>query len=210
MSLVTGSPVGTEVSQPDVYVEGAPYIYFQDYTNGHYQNNPDSDGFYWNLSGTSTAPVYNIGCVSNVNLSEDLTVNMIRCDNIGDKGAIQRRNRLDLSVEVSTLFGLATLAKLMKLGTVTTNAGANEKVGIGDINNNRYYRVYLPKVYDEDAGDFVSITLHKAQFINAWTIAMTQGEPWKLTGINIAAFADDSLPTAQKFATVIRGDSDIT
>lgn len=208
--MVTGSPVGTQISQADIYVDGAPYVYFQDYDDGYYLNAPDSDGFYHNLSGTATAPVYEIGCLQDVSLTEDVTINMVRCDNIGDKAAIQRRNRLEFNLTISTLFGLPILAKLLKLGTVTTNTGTSEKVGVGDINNNRYYRVYLPKVYDEDNGDYVSITLHKCQFADAWSIGMTLGEPWKINGIKIYAFADSSMPTTQKFATIIRGDSDIT
>lgn len=210
MSLSTGSPVGTILQQDDIYVDGAPYVYFQEYDDGHYLNAPDSDGFYWNLSGSTAAPVYEIGCVQDVSLTEDVTINMVRCDNIGDRAAIQRRNRLEFNLTIATLFGLPTLSKLLKLGTVTTNSGEDEKVGVGDINNNRYYRVYLPKVYDEDEGDYVAITLHKCQFVDAWSIGMTLGEPWKINGIKIYAFADASMPTAQKFATIIRGDSDIS
>ena len=62
MALVTGSPVGNVDSQEETYVEGAPNIYIQDY-NASPLNNPDADGYYWGLSGTTALPVFNIGCV---------------------------------------------------------------------------------------------------------------------------------------------------
>lgn len=55
-ALVTGTPIGNLESAEDIYLEGAPTIYFQDATASPLSN-PDSDGFYWGLSGTTTFPV---------------------------------------------------------------------------------------------------------------------------------------------------------
>jgi hypothetical protein len=94
---------------------------------------------------------------------------------------------------------------MLNLSTATTSSGL-EKVGIGGINNQRYYMVYCPKVYDEDTGDYLVMHLHKAQFVDAWTINMKSGEPWTATGIKIRSFADATKPSAQKFGVWIRSD----
>lgn len=204
MGLVTGTPLGSVISQNDIYLEGAPYVYFQDATASEL-NNPGSGSFYWGLSGTSTYPAYNLGCVLDVSLGENVTMNMVRCDTVGDKAAIQKRNRLELNLTITTLLPLSVLRHILKASAPVT-MGSVEYMGIGPINNNLYYHVYLPKVYDEDTGDFISITLHRAQFADAFTINMRQGEPWQVTGVKLYAFADTTLPSAQQFATVIRAD----
>ena len=79
-------------------------------------------------------------------------------------------------------------------------------MGIAAINNNQYYKVYLPKVYDDDTGDYLSITIHRAKFVDAWTLNMPSGDKWTVTGVTLWGFADDSKPAAQTFATVIRAD----
>lgn len=204
MGLSTGLPLGNILSQEDIYVESAPYIYFQDYTATEL-NHPDSDGYYWNLSGTSTYPVLNIGCVSNVVLTENLTINDVRCDTIGITSTVQQREYLEFTFEITSLFPLTILRHLMKAG-IPTVSGHMEKMGIGDINNNLKYHVYAPKVYDADTGDFIAITLHKAKFVDAWSLAMTRGDAWKLTGIKLRAYADDTMPSEQKFASIFRVD----
>lgn len=204
MSLLTGTPEGNVVSQNEVYIEGAPWIYYQNNTATPL-NNPDGDNFYWGMSGTSTYPAYELACYEDVALSEDLTINNIRCDKVGDKGVIQKRNYLELSITLSTLFPLTTTAEIFKGSAVTTSAPF-EKMGIGVIDNNTYFRVWLPKVYDQDNGDYVSFTLHRAQFVDAFNISMASGDAWKIGGISIRAFADDNLPAAQQFATVVRYD----
>jgi hypothetical protein len=75
MALVTGTPLGTITTQEDLYIEGAPNIYFQDYLASPF-NNPDGDGFYWGLSGTATYPVLEVGCPVDVSLTEDLTAQL--------------------------------------------------------------------------------------------------------------------------------------
>jgi hypothetical protein len=204
MTLSTGIPLGTTTNQDNIYIEGAPDVWFQDFTAGE-QNNPDANAYYWGLSGTTTYPAYGIGCLQDVTLADNLTVNAIRCDNLGDKGIIQKRNHLEFNLTISTILPLSVLRHIMRYSIPYTAAGI-EKLGVGKINNNRYYHVYLAKVYDEDVGDYVSITLHRAQFVNASTINMRAGEPWNITGISIWAFADDTKPANQSFATIIRSD----
>ena len=205
MALVTGAAIGNVISQDtEIYIEGAPWIYLQDY-NADYLNPPDGDGFYWGMSGTSAYPVYSLACYEDVGLGEDLTVNAIRCDKFGDTAVIQKLNHLEFTFALSTLFPLTTTQPVLRGSTVFTSAGL-EKMGIGPINNNQYWRLYLPKVYDEDVGDYVSITVHRVQFVDAWTIAMPSGDKWMIGGITAWGLADESLPTAQQFATIIRSD----
>lgn len=207
MALVTGTPLGSITSSEDIYPEGAAYIYFQDY-NANPLNNPDGDTYYWGLSGTSTYPVYNVGCPVNVSLSEDLTINDVRCDNIGTKDTVQRRNYMELTLEIQSIFPLTVLRHTMKASAPTVSTDIS-KVGFGPINNNQYYMVYMPKVYDEDNGDYVVFHMHKAKFVDAWTLNMRQGEPWGLTGVRLRAFADDTKPSGQQFMTVIRSDASV-
>ena len=210
MAIITGTPVGTITAQEDIYLEGAPNVYYQDYANGHLLKNPDSDGFYWNLSGTTAYPVYQLGCYNNVVFGEDVTVNAVRCDAVGDKDSVQRRNYLELTFEVQTAFPLSSMAALLKTGATTTNGTEHtEKMGIGPINNNTFYRVYLPKVYDEDTGDYVSITLHKAKVVGPFSWSFLSGENWKISGLTFRGYVDEDLPTAQQFATIVRVDPSV-
>lgn len=203
-ALVTGTPQGNIDSQDEIYVEGSPYIYIQQ-TEASPLNNPDADGFYWGLSGTTVYPVFQVGCVQDVSLTEGVTMNAIRCDTIGDKGVIQRRDYLEFNVTILTPFPLTTLRHLLNLSTVTVGTDV-EKVGIGQINNNRYYMAYCPKVYDPDTGDYVLFHLHRCQFVDAWTINMKSGEPWTISGLKLRAFADENKPAASLFATIVRAD----
>lgn len=204
MALITGTPLGNVVSQDEIYLEGAPWIYYQDY-EANLLFNPDGDDFYYGLSGTAAYPVYSLACYEDVELGTDITVNEVRCDKVGDKATIQKLNRLELTLSLSSIFPLTTSAPIIRAGTVTSSGGI-EKVGIGPINNNQYYHVYLPKVYDEAAADWVSITIHRAQFTDAWALAMPSGDKWMITGITIWGLADDTKPSAQQFATILRRD----
>lgn len=204
MSLVTGTPEGNIIEQDEIFVEGAPWIYYQRQEAG-LLHDPDGDNFHWGLSGTSTYPVFSLACYEDVSLGEDVTVNAVRCDKTGDKAVIQKRNRLELSLALSTIFPLTTTKPIIKGSAVTTSAPF-EKMGLGTINNNLYYHVYLPKVYDEDEGDYVSITIHRAQFVDAFNIAMVSGDKWVVGGISIAGLIDESKPAGQEFATIIRYD----
>jgi hypothetical protein len=203
--LVTGAPVGTINAQEEVYLDGAPYLYFQDATADPL-NNPDVQGFYWNLSGTSTYPIYRVGCIQDVSLTEGLTMNQVRCDTIGDKATIQRRDYIEFNFSFTSMFPLSALRHLLNLGSAPTVATGFEKQGIGSINNNQFYHFYAPKVYDDTAGDYVVFHLHRAQFVDAFTVNMRSGEPWMVEGIKIRAYADETKPATQKFGVIVRGD----
>lgn len=204
MALITGSPIGNVATQSEIYIEGSPYIYIQQ-TEANPLKNPDSDGFYWGLSGTTSYPVFQLGCVQDVSLTEGVTMNAIRCDTDGDRGVVQRRDYLEFSFTIQSVFPLTTLRHLLGLGTVVAGTGT-EKTGIGSINNNRFYMAYAPKVYDPDTGDYVLFHLHRCQFVDAWTINMKGGEAWSVTGLKLRAFSDSTKPTASAFGTIVRAD----
>lgn len=205
MPLVTGTPLGTIESQEELYLDGAPYVYFQEREDGYYEHNPDDDGFYWGLSGTVTKPVYQVGCYEDVSWTEDVTTNTVKCDAVGDKSAVTKRNHFDLKLTLSSLFPLSVLRHMIHGGVVTETAGETEKMGMGDRNNTRYYRVYLPRVYDEDVGDYLAITGHKCQFVEGIDLSMPGSDRWG-TPIVLRFYADEDVPSAQKFATIIRLD----
>ena len=204
MTLITGTPIGNVDSQDEIYLEGAPNIYIQQYEASPL-NNPDADGYYWGMSGTTTYPVFSIGCVQDVSLTEGLTMNSIRCDAVGDKGTIQRRDYVEFDITILTPFPLSSLRHLLNMSSPTVGTNV-EKMGIGKINNNRFYMAYCPKVYDEDTGDYLLFHLHKAQFVDAWTINMKSGEPWTVNGLKLRAYADDTKPAGQLFGVVVRSD----
>jgi len=203
--LVTGAPVGQINAQEEIYLDGAPYLYFQDATATPL-NNPDGDGFYWNLSGTSSYPVSRIGCIQDVSLTEGLTINAVRCDTIGDKASIQRRDYIEFAFSFTSFLPLSITRHILKLGSAPTVGTGYEKQGIGSINNNQFYHFYAPKVYDDESGDYLAFHLHRAQFVEAFTLNMRSGEPWMIDGLRIRAYADETKPAAQKFASIIRGD----
>jgi hypothetical protein len=204
MGLATGTPLGSVHSQEDLYVEGAPYVFFQDYA-ANPLNNPDTDGYHWGLSGTTPYPVKSLGCVLDVSLSEGVTMNDVRCDTVGTKDAIQKRDYIELNLTISSLFPLSITSDVMNLSTATVSSGI-EKVGIGAINNTKKYMVYMPRVYDESTGDYILIHLHKAKFIDAWTVDMKAGEPWTITNLKIRAFADDTKAAKEIFGVFVRSD----
>jgi len=204
MALITGTPKGTIVAQEDMYIEGAPYLYVQDST-ANPLSNPDVQGYYWGLSGTVLYPVYQLGCVVDVSLTEGVTMNDVRCDAVGTKDTIQKRDYVEFNMTIQSLFPLSVLAKLMNLSTASVGTGY-EKVGIGSINNQRKYHVYAPSVYDQDAADWIVFYLHKAKFVDAWTIDFRQGEAWQMTGLKLRAFADDTKPDTQLFGMIGRFD----
>jgi len=206
MAMITGSVASAVTSQEDIYVEGAPYFYYQDNGGVNELNHPDGDGFYWNLSGTASNPVYQLGCYEDVRLSDGIEINAVRCDTVGDKDVLQKRTHLELTFTLKSLFPLTTISAILRGGTVTTDGTAHtEKMGLGVIDNADTYYIYLPKVYDEVEGDFVSITGHRCKFVDAWEMSMSFASPWSI-GITVWMMADDSLPNAQQFATIVRFD----
>ena len=207
MALVTGTPIGNLDVQEDIFLEGAPTIYFQD-SNADPLYNPDADGFYWGLSGTTAYPVYEVGCPSDVSFTENLTMNDVLCDNVGVKAVVQQRNYFEFQFSIQSFFPLQTLTHLLGGGTVTETA-PTQKLPLGKINNDQYWHLYAPKVYNETAGDYVWIYMHKCQFVDAFTIAMTFGTPWKATGLKMRAFVDTTMPAAQQFGMFGRADASV-
>jgi len=207
MALVTGTPAGTLETQEDIYLEGAPTVYIQDWRAGEWYA-PDADGFYWQLTGTSTYNVYEIGCVTDVSLTENLTMNEVLCDNVGVKDTVQQRNYFEFNLSIQSFFPFQVLRHLLGFGVVTETA-PTQKMGMGKINNNQYWHVYAPKVYDEDVGDYVAFHLHKCKLVDAWTINMTFGSPWQATGLKLRAFVDSTKPAAQQFGVMIRSDASV-
>jgi len=207
MALITGNPLGNIQTAEDLYVDSAPTLWFQDY-NANPLKNPDADGFYWGLSGTSSYPAYELGCLTDVTWTENLTTNDVLCDNVGVKATIQQRNSLECTLTVKSIFPFDTLREILKGGAVTETA-PTQKFGFGDIDNNQFWMVYGVRVYDQDAGDYVAIQFNKAQFVNAFSIAMPFGESWAVSGIVLRAFADTTKPAAQKFGAMIRSDASV-
>lgn len=206
MSLITGTPIGTIESGEELYLEGAPWIYYQDYAANPLKN-PDSNGFYWGLSGTAALPVYELGCVTAVTLTENLTMNDVLCDNVGVKSTIMQRNYLEFTFTLSQMFPLTTLSPIMKGGPVTDDLTLHQQAfGLGAVTQNKYWHVYAPKVYDDSVGDYIMFHLHKAMFVDAWTLNFAFGTPWNLTNIKLRAFADTTKPSTQQFAVVLRSD----
>ncbi len=204
MALVTGTPIGLINAQDDIFLDTAPSIWFQD-TAANLLNNPDADGFYWGLSGTTAQPAFALECYEGVQVAAEYESNAIRCDTVGDKGQIQKLNHIDLTFTLKTLLPLDTLTRILRGGTVTTTVGATEKMGIGQPNNQQYWQTYTALVYDETAGDYISMTLHRCQFVDAWELAFNYGTPATLSVI-IRAFADTTKPADQLFMTIIRAD----
>lgn len=204
MALVTGTPLGTITTQEDLFLEGAPTIYIQRY-EAPLLNNPDAASFYWGLSGSSTYPVYEIGCPSDVSFADNVTMNDVLCDNVGVKDTVQQRNFYELSLSIKSFFPLSVLTQLLGGGTVVASS-PKTYMPLGKYNNAVYWHVYAPKVYDEVAGDYVWIQLHKCKFVDATTINMSFGTPWTLTGLKLRAFVDATKPAAQQFGMFGRSD----
>jgi len=202
--LSTGTPLGTLTSQEDLYLEGSPYLFFQDYRATEL-NHPDAAGYYWGLSGTATYGVKAIGCVSNVSLTEGVTMNDVRCDAEGVKDTIQKRNYVEFNLEIISLLPLSILAPMLNLSPATVSTGV-ETVGIGSIDNTIRYHIYAPKVYSETDNDWLMFHLHKAKFVDAWTINMKYGEPWTATGLKVRSYFDSTKPAGQSFGTIKRFD----
>jgi hypothetical protein len=203
MTLVTGSPLGNIVTQEEPYFEGSPYLYIQDYRAAPLHH-PDANGYYWNLSGSSTYPVYSLGCIQGTKLTEDVTLNEIRCDTVGDKAAIQRRNYLEMDFDLISLLPLSVTKVLMKFFDSTTISGS-EFVGMSKINNAIYWMLYAPKVYDEVAGHWIMVHLAKCQIVGNFTWDMNINGH-KLTGIKVRAFIDETKPANQMFGVLARMD----
>ena len=209
MALVTGTPLGSITTQESLFVDSAPTIYIQNSLATPLYN-PDGDGFYWQLSGTSTYGVYEIGCPYDVSFSENIVINDVLCDTTGLQATVQQRQYLEFTFSIRSLFPLSVLTTLMKGGTIDVDASAGtEKFGFGAIDNSQFWHVYTPRVYDATAADYIWLYFHKAQFVDAWTLGMAFGTPWELTGIKLRAVADLTKPDAQRFGMFGRIDQSV-
>jgi len=203
------TPTGTLTASEDIFIEGAPFFYF----GGEHAQNPDVDGFYWGLTGTAENPVYAVGCYEDFRFGDDVTINAVRCDTIGDSALVQKRNFMYVSFTLKSMFPFDILSKILRGGGVTREVVdpgppvtlGTEKFGFGEIDNTVFYLCYFSRVYDPDTGDFVAVTGHRCQFVDAWEIATPWAEAWRV-GITMRLFADDDMPIAQRFATIIRLD----
>jgi len=202
--IATGTAVGNVISQEDLYLEGAPYIYFQD-DRANPLNNPDAQSFYWGMSGTTTYPAYLLGCIQDVSLTEGVTMNDVRCDTVGVKDTIQKRDYVEFQLTILSQLPLSVIRHVMNLSAPSTGTGF-ETVGIPQINNSIHYHVYAPKVYNDDAAGWLMFYLHKAKFVDAWTLNMVYGGSWTLTGIKLRAYAKDTMPANQLFGVIKRFD----
>lgn len=213
MPLATGSPVGYNVGSEDLFLDSAPSIFYQD-ARANPLRNPDSDGFYWGLSGTAQSatgtaiyPVYELGCPKDVSLTEGLTMNDVACDTVGFKGTVQQRNYFEFVVTPQNFFPLDVMSPIMGGGTVVQNVVAHtQKMPLGKINNSIFYHLYAPMIYDATDNDWIWFYFHRCQIIDAWTINMTFGMNWALTGLKFRAFADTTKPDSQRFGMFGRYD----
>lgn len=196
------NPTGTINSPEDLYVEGGADLWF----GGVSKYSPDPNGYYWGITGTAEKPVYSVGCYENLQMQDNLTVNDIRCDTIGVVGSITRRNFVELTFDLKQIFPLSELKELLRWSSaLSVPADDVEYAGIGEIDQNDRHKVYFSKVYDETAGDWVSVTGHRVQFEWNGAIQFRYGNPW-MVGIRARLYADSTMPSAQRFATVVRYD----
>ncbi len=202
------TPTGSINTQSDIFLEGAPDFWF----GGEPRYSPDTQGFYWGVVGTASKPLYKIGCFTDFRLRDNIQMTEVRCDTIGVKATIQKRSFLEISFNILTLFPLTMFNEMIvRGGTVTTNPTGSgtdpstEKMGWGEINNQKYFMAFFSKIYDPDQGDFLSFTGHRAQFVDMTEIAFTYGAPYTYAA-RMRLYADSSKPAAQRFATVIRYD----
>ena len=202
--IATGTAIGNVVSQEDLYMEGATYIYFQD-DRATPLNNPDAQSFYWGMSGTSSYPAYLLGCIQDVSLTEGVTMNDVRCDTVGVKDTIQKRDYVEFQLTILSQLPLSVIRHVLNLSAPSVGTGY-ETVGIPQINNSIHYHVYAPKVYNDDAAGWLMFYLHKAKFVDAWTLNMVYGGSWTLTGIKLRAYAKDTMPANQLFGVIKRFD----
>jgi hypothetical protein len=162
------------------------------------------------MSGSAVYNVYEIGCPSALSFTDNLAANDVLCDNLGVIAHIQQRQSIDFSFSIQTMFPLATLRILLKGGPVTkTTANKTEKFGFGPIDNNQFWHLYTPKVYDETDGDYIWMHFYKCQFVDAWTISTAYGKNWEVTGLKLRAFADATKPAAQTFGVMGRSDASV-
>jgi len=201
------SPTGTVTpGAEDLFLEGGPNFWI----GGVCRECPDDDDFYWGITGTEDNPVYLIGCYEDFRFRDNITMNDIQCDTVGVQSTTQKRNYLEVTFTLKSLLPFQHLTRFMKGGGVTDNAAeGTSKFGLGEVNNDTYYMCYWSRVYDDTTGDFVSVTGHRCQVVDAFELATVWGQPWTLTGFVVRFYADNTKPDDQLFATIIRYDPSV-
>jgi len=203
MALVTGTPQGNVDSKESLWLEGAPSFWVQNYLADPLWN-PDAQGYYWGLSGTTSYPAYGIGCVTDVSFGQGITANDIRCDGDGVQGHIQRRDYVEFTFTMQEFLPLSTYVQLANFSDADVGTGY-EVAGMGEVDNNKYWMVYAIRVYDQNTGDWLVIHLHKAQFVEPGEIQFRYGQPWIQT-FKVRGFADPDKPSTQRFGVIRRAD----
>lgn len=204
----SATPVGPETDAESLYLEGGPSIWIQD-SDANEANNPDSDGFYYGLSGSATYPLMELGCYDDLRLTDTRTSTEVKCAAQGVVQTMQRRDSLELSFTLKSLFPLNILTHIIGGGVVTHNTTEEtEKMGVGALPQNDFYHVFASRVYDETIGDFIGMTFHKVQFIEASPLAMPYGEAWNYQ-VRALVLADSGKPSAQRFYTAVRWDPSV-
>ncbi len=202
--MPASEPTGTITTAEDIFIEGAPEVWF----GGDAQYAPDDDGYYHGIVGTEANPVFKIGCYENFRWGDNVTTNEIRCDNRGLAKTSQTRDYMTATMDITSLLPLTMLRHIIRGSPVTWNDAENaEKMGMGEIDNTLFYRFFFSRVYDSVANDWVSVTGHRCQFTGNFALETPFAGAWKISGVEVRFFADDDLPAAQRFATVIRVDA---
>lgn len=198
-------PTGTINEAEDIFIEGGPDFWF----GGELQHAPDDNDFFWGIVGTTATPVFHIGCYENFQFADNLTTNEVRCDTVGVKQDITRRNFLEATFDLTGLFPLSQLRHMLRWSDALVVPGDDvEYASIGQVNQQDIHRVYFSRIYDEVADDWLSVTGHRCQFMQAGPIQMRYGEPWQVP-VRVRFYADDTLPAEQQFATLVRYDPSI-
>jgi hypothetical protein len=198
------TPTGTIVTAEEIYIENAPEIWF----GGVAQYSPDADGYYYGITGIAGNPVYKLGCFEAFQFRDNVTINELRCDTSGLVKRTQTRDFLVCTFTLKSLLPLTMLTHILRGGTVTWNDAENaEKMGLGLIDNSTFYKFFFSRIYDDAAGDFVSVTGHRCQFTGNFQVSAPYANAWTVTGVEIAFYADTTLPDDQQFATVVRVDA---
>lgn len=196
------TPTGTINTSENIFIEGGPDLYF----GGVLKYTPDSNGYYWGIDGISASPVYKVGCYENFQLQDNVTVNEIRCDTVGVKGSIVRRNYLEATFDLQSFLPLSELRYLLRWSSsLAVPANHVEYAGVGVVNQQDYFPVFFSRVFDPTAGDWVSFTGTRCQFQWNSAMQMRYGNTW-MVGVAVRFYANEALPSDQQFATVVRYD----
>jgi hypothetical protein len=210
MTLGTGTavPTGGITVGEDIYPEGGPRVFFQSYEDCPEANEPDSDGFYWGLSGTTACPVYEVTCYEAISLVDTVTRNPVTCDALGTVDEIQRRDSMELQFTIKSLFPFSQLVSMLRGSGYTLNATEEaEKFGVGEVPNELFH-VFFSRIYDSEAGDYYSFTGHRARFVEASPLNMPYADVHNIAVV-MKLFADRTKPPGQYFGTFVRYDPSV-